>query len=43
MIAATIANVYMLLAVGFVYVASWTLRFYYLKTARDITRLEALC
>ncbi|XP_019860364.1 PREDICTED: multidrug resistance-associated protein 4-like [Amphimedon queenslandica] len=42
MIAATIANVYTLFAVGFVFVAAWTLRFYYLKTARDIKRLEAL-
>ena len=43
MITASIANPYVLLAVGAVFVTSSILRWYYLKTARDIKRLEALC
>ena len=43
MITASIANPYVLLAVGAVFVTSSILRWYYLKTVRDIKRLEALC
>ena len=43
MVTASVANPYVLLAVGLVFVASSILRWYYLKAARDIKRLEALC
>ena len=43
MIVGAIANPYVLIAVGIVSIVSILFRWYYLKTARDIKRLEALC
>ncbi|XP_019852694.1 PREDICTED: multidrug resistance-associated protein 4-like [Amphimedon queenslandica] len=42
MITASVANPYVLIAVVVLFVSSLALRWYYLKTARDIKRLEAL-
>ena len=41
-IKASVANPYILIAAVALFVSSLALRWYYLKTARDIKRLEAL-
>ena len=42
MLTASIANPYMVIVVAVVLIATLLLRWYYLKTVRDIKKLEAL-
>ena len=43
MIVAVVANYYVLLIIIPVLIVFWLLRLYYLKPAREIKRLEAIC
>ena len=42
-VTAAAANVYIVIAAVFVIVGFLSLRWYYLKTSRDVKRLEAIC
>ena len=42
MITASVANPYVVIAVVLMFIVSLVFRWYYLKTARDVKRLEAL-
>ena len=43
MVVAAVANYFVIIAVVPIIIVFWLLRMYYLKPARDIKRLEAIC